>query len=357
MARRMVAAGCALALVLGLGGYLVLRGDDTRTVVAEFAYVNGVFPGSTVAVLGVPVGTVESVQPAGDVVRVQMTLHADVRLPAAVQSFVMNPSVISDRFVELSPAYQGGPELGRDAVIPVERNHSPIGWDQLMTSVNTIATALGPEGGDLGALLDRAAGVTHGLGPQVRVAVRNLSQATSLVAARSEDVGALIDNLNTVVTAFAARQTTVDALTTSLTQISAEVQRQDLDVGTPIAALRSLFDKLDQLLRDRGADVAVSLANARTAVSQLGIHQGDLAELVDLLPLMMQNLDRAITPDQRARIRLNISTTLAQLNSTAGQCVATTVPMCVGAGWTNPLPLPLSASDPLGIATALRGGR
>lgn len=355
--RRIVAGVCVLALVLGAGWFVLLRGVGNKTVVAEFAYVNGVFPGSKVDVLGVPMGTVVAVEPAGEVVRVTMSMPASVQLPADVESFVMNPSVISDRFVELSPAYRGGEQLRDGAVVPVERNHSPINWDQLMTSVNTIAAALGPDGGNLGSTLDRAAGLTDGLGPQIRTAIRNVSQATSLIAGKSEDIGALIVNLNKVVSAFSARQSTVDSTMVSMTQISEEIRRQDLDVGTPITQLKTVFDKIDQLVRDRGGDIEAALANAKNVVNQLAVHQADFAELMDVLPLMMQNISRLITPDQRARIRLNVSTTMTQFATTTAQCTTTAVPMCIGAGWTNPIPLPLSASDPLGIAAQLRGGK
>ncbi len=32
------------------------------------------------------------------------------------------------------------------------------------------------------------------------------------------------------------------------------------------------------------------------------------------------------------------------------------MPLCTGAGFTNPISFPISASDPLGLATLLSGG-
>ena len=53
---------------------LVSRIIGSTTVHANFAYVNGIYVGSKVTVLGVPVGTVTEVQPQGTTVRVTMTM-------------------------------------------------------------------------------------------------------------------------------------------------------------------------------------------------------------------------------------------------------------------------------------------
>ncbi|MFD4369045.1 MCE family protein [Rhodococcus sp. NPDC058521] len=353
---RVVSAVSVLALVLA-GVWYVFGDDGNKRITAEFAYVNGIFAGSKVSVLGVPVGSVESVEPAGTVVRVVMSVPNDLTLPESVQSFVMNPSVISDRSVELGPAYTGGPTLADDAVIPVERNHSPINWDELMSSVDTLATALGPEGGDIGETLDTTARSVEGLGPEIRTSIRNLSQATSVIAGRGDDIGALIENLDRVTAAFAERRETVESVATSMSQIGDAVTEQGLAIGDTISELTVLFDRIDALVTERGGDIGRVLADSRTVTDQFARHEGDFAEFMDLVPLLMQNIDRMITPDQRARIRLNLSTTLSQFEVAKPLCDRYVVPLCEGAGMTNPISVPISTSDPLGLATFMQGGR
>ena len=179
--RRWLTRVIAIVAVLGLcaaGAWYVVGPDRTRTVVAQFASVNGIYPGSKVAVLGLPLGTVEEVRPAGRVVEVTMTVPTDVTLPADVSAFVMNPAVISDRFIELGPAYQDGPTLQDGDVIPVERSHAPINWDELLESVDMLAGALGPDGGELGRTLEVAADATAGTGEDMNRVIVALSQAT-----------------------------------------------------------------------------------------------------------------------------------------------------------------------------------
>ena len=352
----------ALVTIVSVVGawFVFFASDNSTTVTADFSYINGIYPGSPVHVLGVPVGTVDDVSPQGTSVRVTMRVESGVDIPADAGAFVMNPSVISDRFVELGPAYRGGPTLD-EAVIPVERNRSPINWDQLLDSVNTVASALGTQSSagtsGIGSALDIVADGTAGLGPEINDAIGNISRATAVVGGNSEELGTLIENIDRLIGAVASRQGAVQSVTDSLAQLGAEIQQQDLEIGEPIAQLRSMFDHLDRLLVDRGDDLRAVLQNASTLTGQFAAHEAQFAELVDLLPLMMENIGNTIGEDQRARIRLNVSTDLDQFAVAVPLCRELALPICTGAGITNPIPVPISTSNPLGLAQLLGGGR
>ena len=249
--RRWLTRVIAIVAVLGLcaaGAWYVVGPDRTRTVVAQFASVNGIYPGSKVAVLGLPLGTVEEVRPAGRVVEVTMTVPTDVTLPADVSAFVMNPAVISDRFIELGPAYQDGPTLQDGDVIPVERSHAPINWDELLESVDMLAGALGPDGGELGRTLEVAADATAGTGEDMNRAIVALSQATSVVGAKSDDIGGVIDDLAVALGAVRSKEGDLAPLVEGMGELGEELQRTDLDVGTPVDQLTVVLDRLDVLL-------------------------------------------------------------------------------------------------------------
>src|ERR1700678_970905 len=115
-----------LAVAIIAGSLLVFRaGPPARQFTAYFTETIGVYPGSTVRILGVPVGTVDSVTPDGTQVRVVMTLNGGVPVPAGADAVVIAPSVVSDRYIQLTPAYTSGPELASGAVIPVTRTAVP----------------------------------------------------------------------------------------------------------------------------------------------------------------------------------------------------------------------------------------
>ncbi|AWG97442.1 MCE family protein [Rhodococcus ruber] len=362
-ALRGLAIGVVTVVCAAAAWYVFVGTDRARTVTAEFASVSGVYPGSKVAVLGLPVGTVESVEPAGTVVTVTMRIPDDIVLPADVSAFVMNPSIISDRFVELSPAYAGGARFEDGDVIPPERSHAPINWDELLESVDTIAAALGPDAGALGSTLDLAAGATAGLGPEINRALRAVGAASSVVGARSEDIGALVDDLGIAVEAVNARQGSLSELATGLSDLAAELQRQNLDVAGPIGRLTTILDRLDTLLGARGQDIDAVVADAQVLTGLFAEHRADLAELLDVLPLTMQNIDNTIGENTTARIRLNISTRIGQFPRARELCEREQLPLCTGAGFTNPITVPIDLSDPFrdlvpqSLDRALGGGR
>ena len=81
--RLVLGAGAVIvAAALVAGGVLVYRSTHKSTqVTAYFSEAIGVYPGSTVRVLGVPVGTVDSIQPQGTEVKVTMTVNSGVPVP------------------------------------------------------------------------------------------------------------------------------------------------------------------------------------------------------------------------------------------------------------------------------------
>ncbi|HUQ54318.1 MlaD family protein, partial [Lentzea sp.] len=123
---RGIAMACVLALVATAALWWIFSGMNERKVTAHFAAAVGVYPGGDVRVLGVKVGTIDEVVPDGKTVRVVFSLDRSVRVPQNAQAVVVSPSVVSDRYVQLTPAYTGGPTMGDDTVIPRERTATPV---------------------------------------------------------------------------------------------------------------------------------------------------------------------------------------------------------------------------------------
>ncbi len=65
--------------------------------------------------VGVPVGTIDSIKPRASDVEVTMTVRDDVKLPADARAIVIAPNLVSARFVQFTPAYTGGPVLADGA--------------------------------------------------------------------------------------------------------------------------------------------------------------------------------------------------------------------------------------------------
>jgi phospholipid/cholesterol/gamma-HCH transport system substrate-binding protein len=136
----------ALVLMISFALWWVTMGRNGTRITAYFDKTVGVYSGSEVKVLGIGVGKIDSVTPQGDRVRVEMTVEDGIEIPANVEAVVVAPSLVSDRYVQLTPAYESGPLMKSGTVIPLDRTATPVELDDLTASVNDLATALGPNG-------------------------------------------------------------------------------------------------------------------------------------------------------------------------------------------------------------------
>ncbi|OWY80680.1 MCE family protein [Rhodococcus rhodochrous] len=356
--KKIVAATLVLLLLIALPAWYVFgRTDRSHTVHADFEYVNGIYVGSTVAVLGVEVGTVTDIEPQGTSVRVTMTVPDEVTLPEDVSAYVMSPAIISERYVELGPAYDGGPTFADGGVIPKDRSHSPIDIDNMLDSLSTIIETMGPDNADLGAVLTSGADVWEGRGAAFHDAIADLAAATGVVGASTEDFALLVENLSTLLRALDERSVGLDSMVTDLSALAAVWEESDLDVTEPLQQLQVVFDEVDTFVAQHQESFGAISDNLKVIGDTLGENPQGLAEFMDLVPLMMENLTDTIGPDGRGRIRLNISTALTQFAVAAPLCAEHPLPLCTGAGFTNPISFPISASDPLGIVSAVTGGQ
>ncbi|MDI2030321.1 MCE family protein [Saccharopolyspora sp. TS4A08] len=351
-----VAAVTLLAVLAATGWYTVLRPQQTLVVSADFAFADGIFPGNRVAILGVPVGTVRTVQPQGSAVRVTMDLPPGTEVPADAHAYIVSPAVISDRYVELGPAHTGGPTLDDGATIPLSRTHSPIKWDELTASLDTLLKALGPQGaapGGVGELMRLGADSLDGQGPAIREAIRTVSQATEVLADGSGDVEAVLANVDRLLQLLVERKSTIDSLATRTSDLTADFNAQSDDISAALTRLSSSLTQVDGLIRDHGDRLTGDVAQLTRLSQTLADHQQQLAETLDVLPLGLDNLQRTIAPDERMRLRLNVSTNLRQFDTTAALCETLPLPLCDGPGIVNPIPIPL---PPLPLPSGTTGG-
>ncbi len=268
----------ALALVPGFG---------KRTVHAEFVSTTGLYEGDDVRVLGVPVGKVTSIEPGDDVVRVTMKVDRSVDVPADANAVIIAQSLVSGRFVQLTPVHSGGDEIADGATIPVERTASPVEWDEIKTELMRLSEALGPEDldpqGSLGRFIDTAAENLDGNGATFRETLRELSSTMRILSDGREDLFGTIRNLQTFVSTlsqsneqivqFGGRLASVsDVLAASSEQLGVSLADLDIAVGDVERFVRANRDALTESV-ERLADATEVLARKRPEIERV-LHSG-----------------------------------------------------------------------------------
>lgn len=241
--------GAAVVVIAALVavGFATVSKVGTKQITAQFPATSGLYAGDEVRVLGVHVGTIDSVEPGKDQVTVKMTVDRGVDLPADAKAVLISPSLVSARFIQLAPAYTGGAKLNDGGSIPIERTAIPVEWDDIKAELSKLATTLGPVGtdeqGSFGRFIDTAANNLDGNGDAFRSALKELSGALTTLSDGRTDLFATIRNL----------QKFVDVLSSSNDQIVqfggrlASVSKVLADVSTDLGAG---LDNLDIALTD-----------------------------------------------------------------------------------------------------------
>src|SRR5882757_2648010 len=173
------------ALALTYGGWQLFHKLTNNTIVAYFAQANSLYPGDDVSIMGIPVGSIDKVEPAGDKMKVTFHFPTKYKVPANASAVIMNPSLVASRNIQLEPPYNGGPVLTNHTVIPIERTQVPVEWDDLRDSVSKTVTALGPTPqqpkGPIGDTLQSLADGLAGKGDAINKTLNTLSTSLSAI--------------------------------------------------------------------------------------------------------------------------------------------------------------------------------
>jgi virulence factor Mce-like protein len=286
---RIVATGCVLALVLAGGLWWVLRDDGGTRITAYFTKTVGVYAGSDVRVLGLKVGTVDDVEPQGAQVRVDLTVDEGFPVPATAQAVVVAPSLVSDRYVQLVPAYDSGPEMVSGAVIPRTRTATPVELDDLYASLDKLATALGPNGanknGALSDVLNTAAANLDGNGAQIAATIRQLSAAATTLADAKGDLFATVDSLQKFTQTLADSDTQVRGVEDKLSDVTGYLAADRDDLGAALSDLSTALVKVQAFVRNNATLLESNVHNLSGITQALVDQRAALAETLDVAPL------------------------------------------------------------------------
>ncbi|MCF8125462.1 MAG: outer membrane lipid asymmetry maintenance protein MlaD [Desulfotignum sp.] len=95
---------CLVYLSVNLGG-VTLFVSDTYTIEASFGSVEGLEPGASVEIAGVPVGRVKQIRLEENDARVVMEINNSTRISDDTIASVRTKGIIGDKFIKLSPGW------------------------------------------------------------------------------------------------------------------------------------------------------------------------------------------------------------------------------------------------------------
>ena len=102
-----------VALVVGYFGWQLYQKLTNNTVVAYFPQANALYAGDKVQIMGMKVGAIDKIKPAGDKMKVTFHYENKYKVPANASAVILNPTLVASRAIQLEPVYKGGPVLRR----------------------------------------------------------------------------------------------------------------------------------------------------------------------------------------------------------------------------------------------------
>jgi phospholipid/cholesterol/gamma-HCH transport system substrate-binding protein len=292
-----------LALVAGIVGWNLYKKLTTNTVVAYFPDTLALYAGDRVQIMGVQVGQIDTIEPAGD--KMKVTFHYDnkFKVPANATASILNPSLVASRNIQLSPPYTGGPVMEDNAVIPIDRTQVPVEYDQLRDSLNRILTDLGPTKeqpkGPFGDIIESAATGLAGKGEQLNKTLNGLSEALYTLNEGRGDFFGVVKSLALFVNAlyqsdqrFVALNKDLATFTNSFTNTNREVANALQDLNQLLTTTRQFIGKNGEVLSH---DIN-NLADVTNAILQPDPLNG-LETALHVFPNLAANLANIVSPN------------------------------------------------------------
>lgn len=327
---RHVARLVTLALLfVGLGGCSVL-GSDTTTIKVELATSSGLFEGNDVGVLGVPVGEVTDIDPQGGKVVVTLEVDADVKIPADAGAVVVSRSMATDRYVELTPVYDGGPTMESGHVIAENDTRTPVEWDTLLKAVDTLADGLNgknKDGKPLKKLLDQTAATFDGNGKTVRETITNLVAGTGVFAEHRESFANTLTHLDTLTGEIAKNQRLARRFIKNIAATTNLVRDERLNLEEAVDSISETISLLAIFVRHHKDDLSDTATNIEDVSERILKHRDSLSETLRVMPVAMENLGRAI--NDRNRLDVKLPPTMLLPGSDLIQALCGTLPRAV----------------------------
>ncbi|MFD3592986.1 MCE family protein [Nocardia sp. NPDC058640] len=295
-----VMSGCSLlpSSVSNLGERYL---GENKRISADFESVAGLYVGNEVAVLGVPVGVVESVTPRGSYVEVVMSVKGDVRIPADAMAALISPQLITNRHVELAPAYTGsGPELADGAHLPLARTRTPVELDRILENFDQLGAALKGDS-EAGPMASRVLfPLLDGNGDRLRETLDSLSGAFEVTLANKDQIANTVIRLNEITQIIADNDQTVRDFSGRITELIALLGEQAPGLQAVLKQLDDFITNTSTVVGQNQDQLAGALTKFVAIAAQMRANARGLTEIVDVGPLFFDNIDNAVSREHQA---------------------------------------------------------
>jgi phospholipid/cholesterol/gamma-HCH transport system substrate-binding protein len=291
-----------LAIAAAYMGWQLFQKLTNNTVVAYFPEANALYAGDKVEIMGLQIGKIDSIEPAGDKMKVTFHYQNQYKVPANASAVILNPTLVASRTLQLEPPYKGGPVLADNAVIPIERTQVPVEWDELRNATTNIINKLGPTkeqpSGPFGEVIESFSYGLEGKGKQLNQTLDSLSRALTALNQGRGDFFAVVRSLALFVNALHQDDKQFVALNETLADFTGRLAHSDHDLSNALQQFDSLLSTVRPFLNKNREVLSADINNLAEATNTLlqPEPRNGLETALHVLPTAAANVNQIYHP-------------------------------------------------------------
>ncbi|GGF23333.1 ABC transporter substrate-binding protein [Williamsia phyllosphaerae] len=312
--------GLVVALVIAGSLWWLFTSLNQTKVTAYFKSSVGIYKGTDIRIMGVEVGKVDEVTPQGDKVRVKFTVKGGHDLPKDVRAVQITPSVVADRYIQLTPTYQEGqPKAGDDITLSLNQTMVPVEIDALYSGVEKLSKSLGPDGankdGALSQVITTGAANLKGNGEKLGQTIEQLSKASQTLSDSSGNLVDTVKNLDVFVGALAENDTQVRQFNSQLDSFTSFLAGERTQLGAALNKLSIALGDVAGFVQDNRIALGDRVQELIPTSKTLADTTDQQKELLTVLPVTINNLINAYNAESGT---LDLRVVLPELQNLAG---------------------------------------
>ncbi len=261
--------GAVAVVVVLIGGMLTYRfaGVGYRHYTAQFRQAAALQVGNPIAVAGIPVGEVTSMELAGDHVVAGLKVRDDVVLGEDARAVIKIATILGSRYLSLEPGGAGSlpnntfdlrhtevPYDLQDALADVTRTYEQVSTDGFAESLAILGEQM------------------QTLPPVVPQALENTRILSTIIAERRDQLGELLETTELVSTTLRRQQSAIGSLVYQGNVLLGEFVARRASFHAMMSALTSLVQTLSGVAIDNRGQLEQLLVDLRELTDMLGQH-------------------------------------------------------------------------------------
>ncbi|WP_063630008.1 MlaD family protein [Nocardia sp. BMG51109] len=277
---------------------LTRSGPAMRSYCAQMPDAIGLYQGSAVTIMGVPIGRVTDIAPDAGTARVRFTVPADRKLPPDVGAVTVSDTLIADRKLALIGAEPQGP--GWDSHRCITRTLTPKSMSETFDALAQLGRQLNGSGQPgqadaVGAGLDALDRATAGSGDQINTLVLQLGNALSSPDAAIGHIGGLLDALTELTHRARSGWPTVQTAMTGLTQTFSDINTLEFpEIVRVVANVVDVLPQLNDVVMMFGSPALRAIDSIPNLPQLLSAGVGTLSDVLRMAPAIAAGFAESI---------------------------------------------------------------